>query len=165
VGIATIGGIFVALSSYLTTAGATAFGNHIAHLAVFQSYLSTEVAKRHRISAASLDAFYWYSLIFPDAGLGRLSVSSKYELIVASLRDVIELSNRQAATAREGSFRYVPHQDRVVVALRSFGIKVERQPRVAFFEIEDEVFSLIRAVNFAFCGTSSKCNLPNRIYY
>lgn len=164
VAIATIGGIFVALSNYLATAGATAFGNHISHLSVFREYVNAEVAKRDRVSSGSLDVFRWYRLIFPEAGIGRLSVSSEYENIVAALNKEIIASNDQAQKATGGSFRYVPHQERMVAALSKFGIVVHRQPRVAYFEIEDEVLSLIRAVNFAFCKGSSACGVTIRDY-
>jgi hypothetical protein len=165
VAIATVGGIFVALASYLAATGASAFGNHISHLSIFQSYLNSEIAKRGRVSPASLDSFLWYTLIFPRAGAGNMLVSDLYKDIVAQLRSEIEKSNAQASNARSGSFRYVDHQNRVIEALARFGIKLSRQPRVEFFEIEDEIFSLIRAVNFAFCKNDPGCHVPLRVYF
>ena len=164
VAVATIGGIFVALLSYLHATSATAFGNHISHLTVFQSYLISEINKRPRIMPSSVDIFYWYHLIFPDARSGRLVVSGRYEDLILELGGQIFKSNEQATRAKGGSFRYVDHQNRIISALSKIGLKVDRQPRIEFFEIEDEVFSLIRAVNSAFCMGSEKCEVPQRVY-
>lgn len=164
VSIATIGGIFVALLGYLHTTAATAFGNHISQLEVFQKYLESEISKRSRVSPRSVDIYRWYNLIFPDSDTGTLNVSLGYEGIVESLTSVIENGNSQSKSAVKGSFRFVSHQENMIKALSLFGIKLDRQPRVEFFEIEDEILSLIRAVNFAFCGKSSRCIIPDRNY-
>jgi hypothetical protein len=164
VSIATMGGIFVALLSYLHATSATAFGNHISHLTVFQSYLASEISKRQRIAGASVDVFHWYHLIFPEARSGRLTVSSAYEEVMAELGKEVGKSNAQASAATEGSFRYVDHQNRIILAVSKIGLKLDRQPRVDFFEIEGEVFSLIRSVNSAFCMESDKCAFPARSY-
>lgn len=165
VAMATVGGIFVALLSYLHSTSATAFGNHISHLVVFHSYLASEISKNHRISPSSLDVFYWYNLIFPDARSGMLMVSTTYEVLIKNVRDEIVSSNNSASNAKSGSFRYVDHQNRMVVALSGLGIRVDRQPRVDFFEVEKQILSLIKSVNFAFCRQSSRCDLPKSIYF
>lgn len=165
VAMATIGGIIVALLSYLHSTGTSAFANHISQLAVFHSYLTSQITKNYRISPTSLDIFYWYNLIYPDAVSGTLSVSVSYELLIEKIRLEIVSSNESASTARSGSFRYVDHQNRMIIALSGLGIKVDRQPRVDFFEIEKQIFSLIRSVNFAFCRQSSRCDLPEPRYF
>lgn len=164
VAISTIGGIFVALSSYLSSSSASAFGNHIAHLNIFQSYLSSEVAKRSRISPVSVDIYFWYQIIFPDAATGRITVADSYKEAVGAVAAEVNRSNDMFSKAASGDFRYKDHQARMIDALARLGVKVEFQPRIDFYEAESQILSLVRAVNFAFCKNDDSCLVPQSIY-
>lgn len=85
VGLATIGGIIVALMSFLNSANTTALTNHISHFSIFQNYVAVEVSKRNRISPASVDTFVWYNLIFSNSRKGKTSISDEYCSIIAAL--------------------------------------------------------------------------------
>lgn len=162
--VATIGGIFVALQSYVTSAKATAFTNHISQLNAFLVYISGETAKRPRISPQSVDAFHWYRMIFQDAGVGELAVSDRYKRIVSGINDAIAISNSLATEASRDRFRYVDHQDRMIAAMNELGISIVRQPRLEFFEIEDQVVDMVKAVNVAFCPRPDLPYLAKRLY-
>jgi len=164
VGLATIGGIIVALMSYLNSSSATALSNHISHFSIFQSYVAAEIAKRSRISPASVDVFVWYNLIFSNSRTGKTSISDQYCDVISALNSEILLSNEQARTAVQGSFRYMPHQQRIIDALRSLGVALTHQPRNEFYEIEDQAFALISSLNKSFCYSNKVPELLKRKY-
>lgn len=164
VGLATIGGIIVALMSFLNSANATALTNHISHFSIFQSYVAVEVSKRNRISPVSVDTFVWYNLIFSNSRDGKTSISDEYCSVIATLNNEILLSNEQARTAIQGSFRYMPHQKRIIDALGCLGVALSHQPRNEFYEIEDQIFSLISSLNKSFCFSNKVPELLKRQY-
>jgi hypothetical protein len=164
VGLATIGGIIVALMSFLNSANATALTNHISHFSIFQNYVMVEISKRNRISATSVDTFVWYNLIFSNSRTGKTSISDEYCSIISALNDEILFSNEQARTAVQGSFRYMPHQKRIIDALGCLGIALSHQPRNEFYEIEDQVFALISSLNKSFCYSNKVPELLKRQY-
>ncbi|WP_405123926.1 retron Ec48 family effector membrane protein [Pseudomonas sp. M20] len=164
VGVTTIGGIIVALMSYLNSANATALTNHISHFSIFQNYVVAEVSKRNRISQTSVDAFVWYNLIFSESRTGRMSVSDSYCGLVSALNAEIFISNEQARTAAQGSFRYMSHQKRIIDSLCSLGIVLSHQPRNEFYEIEDQIFALISSLNKSFCYSEKVPKLLKRNY-
>ncbi|WP_339545446.1 retron Ec48 family effector membrane protein [Pseudomonas sp. RA_35y_Pfl2_P32] len=164
VGLATIGGIIVALMSFLNSANATALTNHISHFSIFQNYVALEVSKRNRISPASVDIFVWYNLIFSNSRNGKTSISDEYCRVIAALNQEIFFSNEQARTAIQGSFRYMPHQKRIIDALGCLGVALNHQPRNEFYEIEDQVFALISSLNKSFCFSNKVPELLKRQY-
>lgn len=164
VGLATIGGIVVALMSYLSGVGATALSNHISHFSIFQEYLASEISKRDRISPSSIDVFVWYNFIFSESRAGKTTISDRYCHAIESISNEIEFSNQQAKTAVQGSFRYMPHQQRVINAVSVLGITLTHQPRNEFYEIEDQIFSLISSVNESFCYSERIPKLLKRNY-
>lgn len=164
VGLVTVGGVVVALMSYLNSASATALSNHISHFSIFQSYVASEISKRNRISQSSVDVFVWYNLIFSNSRTGKTSISDQYCDVISALNLEISFSNDQARTAVKGSFRYMPHQQRIIEALLSLGIVLTHQPRNEFYEIEDQVFSLISSLNNSFCYSDKVPELLKRRY-
>lgn len=164
VAVATIGGIIVALLSYLNSSSAAALSNHIAHFSIFQNYVSNEVVKRDRISPTSVDHLVWYNLIFSTSRSGKTDVSDTYINFVKDLNALIANSNSQAERAHEGSFRYKTHQERIKPYLKKAGIDVPFSPRNDFFEMEGQLFSLIDRVNQSFCYTDSVPILEERKY-
>lgn len=164
VGLATIGGIIVALMSFLNSANATALSNHISHFSIFQNYVALEISKRNRISPSSVDTFVWYNLIFSNSRNGKTSISDNYCAVISALNSEILFSNEQARTALQGSFRYMPHQKRIIDALGCMGIALGHQPRNEFYEIEDQIFSLISSLNKSFCFSDKVPELVKRQY-
>ena len=162
--VATVGGIFVALQSYVANVRATAFSNHISQLNAFLNYVAGEISKRPRIAPQSVDSFYWYRAIFNDAGKGDLEVSNNYVELLKGLAAAIQISNELASHPSRERFRFVEHQNRLIEALSGFGISMIRQPRLEFFEIEEQVLSMLSAVNFAFCSRSDLPLMPARKY-
>ncbi|MGY2261511.1 retron Ec48 family effector membrane protein [Pseudomonas sp. SDO55104_S430] len=164
VALATVGGIIVALLSYLNSVGATALSNHISHFSIFQSYLSNEISKRDRLSASSIDTFLWYNAIFFKSRSGLTTVSPDYVLLVNLINDEIKKSNSQSEKVVDGSFRYRPHQERIIQCLKNIGIVLTHQPRNEFYEIEDQIFSLIITVNKSFCYSDIVPTIIKRKY-
>jgi hypothetical protein len=164
VGITTVGGIIVALMSYLNSASATALSNHISHYSIFQNYIALEISKRNRIAPASVDVFVWYNLIFSNSRIGRTTISDEYCNVISILNNEILFSNQQAINAIQGSFRYMPHQKRIIDALKDLGIELSHQPRNDFYEVEDQIFSLISSLNKSFCYSDKVPTLLKRNY-
>lgn len=164
IGAATIGGIVVALMSYLNNAGTSALSNHIANFSIFQNYISNEILRRDRISSASIDILHWYNAIFYNSRRGVMTIAPGYIGLVAQLNDEIKLSNSQAATGVDGGFRYKPHQERLIKILKRFGIQLLYLPRNDFYEVEAQIFSLISCVNDSFCFSDNVPLLLKREY-
>lgn len=164
VAVATIGGIIVALLSYLNSSSTAALTNHIAHFSIFQNYVINEVTKRDRISPTSVDNLVWYNLIFSTSRSGKTDVSGIYINFVEELNALLTNSNAQAERAHDGSFRYKPHQERIITQLKKAGIDISFLPRNDFFEMEGQLFSLIDRVNQSFCYSDSVPVLEERNY-
>jgi hypothetical protein len=164
VGIATIGGIIVALLSYLSSASTSALTNHIAHFSVFQSYVAGEIKNRNRLSPSSIDILVWYNLIFSTSRSGKTDVSKDYLEFISELNSLIDQSNSQAVHATTGSFRYKPHQERIINHMKRAGLELYFSPRNDFFEIEGQVFSLIDRINQSFCYSNTVPTLHARNY-
>lgn len=164
VALATAGGIVVALMTYVSNGSNSALANHINHYAIFQTYVINEVSKRSRVTPSSVDIFLWYNTIFSESRLGLMMVSEKYRNFTKELNEKIAISNDKAKLATDGSYRYTEHQARVKEKLLEIGITISSQPRNDFYEVEDQVFSLISAVNQSFCFSSQIPRLHTRIY-
>jgi hypothetical protein len=152
--VATVGGIVVALLSYFSAVSNSALANHISHFSTFQSYMNNEIAKRGRLHASSIDVFKWYNSVFPDSKLGVMTVAVGYKDFVQTLNSRVDESNQLANTATGESFRYKPHQVAMRSHLELIGINLSLQPRIEYYEIEDQIMSLIGCVNNAFCLNS-----------
>jgi len=162
--IASVGGIVVALLNYMNSTAATAFGNHVSHSKIFYDYLTSEIAKRDRLKPANIDIYLIYALAFDNSRLGIMRVSEGYREKIRGVADVIEASNVLMKEVSVEGFRFRDHQHRLIAALSSLGIKLTTQPRVDFFEVEEEVFSLLDAINHVFCTEDSIALLPHRYY-
>ncbi len=162
--LATVGGIVVALLVYNETVRANTLSNHISHLALFRSYVEKEIAKKNVLIEASVDFHAWYVLMFPESRMGNVVLSEEYVKAIHAVRDSILESNINASKAKGGSFRFVQHQEKTIKFLVAIGLKIKRQPRMEFFELEDEIYKLIDSVNGAFAAPKSMAPLPKRRY-
>lgn len=160
----TIGGIFVAVSTYLNNVSTNALSNHIAHLQVFQDYLIIEVGKHDHLSISAIDVYGWYNSIFTMSRQGSLNVSDSYNVSLQSINNNIILSNNESETAKSGSFQYKKHQSRMTLAFNNFGINMGFHPRNDYFEIEGQVLTLITSINKAFCSNSGVIEFEQRKY-
>jgi hypothetical protein len=164
VALATVGGIVVALLTYFSSVNNSALANHITHYTTFQTYIISEIAKRSRINASSIDIFYWYNSIFAQSRSGNMIVSEGYLKYIVELGALIGHSNRLVASASTEMFRFKPHQERIIGKFKEIGVEISLQPRLEFYEIEDQLFSLVSSINQAFCSTSKPIQLPKRSY-
>lgn len=162
--VATVGGIVVALLSYFSAVSNSALANHISHFSTFQSYMNNEISKRSRIHASSIDIFKWYNSIFPESKSGSMGVAAGYKDFIKRLNIRVDESNQLANTATGESFRYKPHQVAIRNHLEIIGVALSLQPRIEYYEIEDQIMSLIGCVNNAFCLDSQVPELLARRY-
>ncbi|MGX9777013.1 retron Ec48 family effector membrane protein [Janthinobacterium aestuarii] len=162
--IATAGGILVALWNYFTTMENSALANHISHFSTFQTYLNNEITKRNRINVASVDTFRWYNAIFPASKFGNIVVGEDYKKFVRELNLKVTNANLLSSTPTGETFRYKPHQTDIKSHLNIIGISISLQPRIEYYEIEDQIFSLILCVNNAFCVGSNLETVALRQY-
>jgi len=162
--VATVGGIVVALLNYINSTTATAFGNHVSHSRIFYDYLTAEIAKRDRLKPSNIDIYRIYALAFDNSRLGVMQVSVNYRSKMKDLANVIEASNALMQSASVDGFRFRDHQHRLIAALADLGIKLTTQPRIDFFEVEEEVFGLLDAINHVFCSEDPIDRLPQRNY-
>lgn len=160
----TIGGIVIALLQYVNSVESTALSNHIGHFTLFTGYVQSELEKKPFVSENSVDIFHWYNSIFRESRLGNTSVSKDYIALVERLNSAIRESNELSRTSILGSFRYKSHQERMIALLKEFGITVARLPRTDFYDVEDQVLSLIQITNAAFCTDQGVPSIGHREY-
>ncbi|WP_448106424.1 retron Ec48 family effector membrane protein [Pseudomonas azerbaijanoccidentalis] len=162
--VATIGGIVVALLSYLSSMASSRFANHISHLTLFQAFFIEEVRKRDALVLSSFDIHKLYSMIYEGSRGGVMTVSSPYLLFIGSLNSVIAASNLKATKAFGGAFIYQEHQARMIAVLEQLGFTLQHMPKKDFYEIETQVLSLLDSVNGSFCGSLPELVVQVRIY-
>ncbi|MFS2091930.1 retron Ec48 family effector membrane protein [Pseudomonas sp. Pseusp11] len=162
--VATIGGIVVALLSYLSSMASSRFANHISHLTLFQAFFVEEVKKRDALVLSSFDIHKLYSMIYEGSRSGVMTVSSSYISFVGSLNSVIAASNLKATKAYGGAFIYQEHQARMIAVLKQLGFSLQHMPKKDFYEIETQVLSLLDSVNGSFCGSLDELVVHVRIY-
>lgn len=150
-GVATLGGIIVALMSYISTVKSTAVSNHISHLNIFITYIHTEIDKRERLNKQNFDVMRWYNLMYEDSANGNLNISEKYQKFVRSLNSDIEESNSLVANPKHGGYRYKHHQENIKKRFLELGIELHSLPRLDFYEVETQLFSIIANANNSFC--------------
>lgn len=165
VAIATMGGIFVALLSYLSSSANDALTNHIEHLKVFSEYIEGEVKKRDRLSSSLIDTLFLYSFIFRQSRNGKTEVSIEYEKFISDLNIIINESNQRCVVGTPGGFSYKDHQRKIREHLKNIGITVNTAPRNDYFEMEDQLFSLIHRISQSFCSSSNLAPVAKRTYY
>lgn len=165
VAIATIGGIFVALLSYFTTASNGALTNHIEHLKVFGEYLESEISKREKLSTQSIDRLLLYGLIFNQSRVGKTTVSDEYREFLNQLNSIILESNERCVVGTPGGFSYNDHQRKVKGHMAQAGIFVFHAPRNDYFEMEEQLFSLIHRISQSFCPPNTLPKMIARTYY
>ncbi|PBI91229.1 hypothetical protein BKP43_22860 [Variovorax boronicumulans] len=165
VAIATIGGIFVALLSYFTAASNGALTNHIEHLKVFGEYLESEILKREKLSTQSIDRLLLYGLIFNQSRVGKTTVSDEYRKFLEDLNSIIFESNERCVVGTPGGFSYNDHQRKVKGHMAQAGIFVYHAPRNDYFEMEEQLFSLIHRISQSFCPPNTLPKMLARTYY
>lgn len=162
--VATVGAIFVALLSYLSTLKSSHFTNHISHLSLFQSFFAEEVRKRDLLSISSFDPHKIYGLIYSKSRSGDMSVSETYFEFISRVNKVISDSNFNSFKATKGPFIYKDHQAEMIQALKKIGFNLQFMPKKDFYEIESQVLSLLDSISKSFCGGDNRTELERRIY-
>lgn len=162
--VATVGAIFVALLSYLSTLKSSYFTNHISHLSLFQSFFVEEVRKRDLLSISSFDPHKIYGLIYSNSRGGDMSLSEAYFEFVGRLNKVISDSNFNSYKATKGPFIYKDHQAEMIRTLERIGFNLQFMPKKDFYEIESQVLSLLDSISKSFCGGDARTELEPRMY-
>ncbi|WP_155122389.1 retron Ec48 family effector membrane protein [Burkholderia ubonensis] len=165
VAISTVGGIFVALLSYFSSASNYALANHIEHLKVFREYLEAEIRRRDRLAVEAFDSLLWYGKIFAESRNGKTQVSGEYVGFIKSLNEIICESNQRSVVGTPGGFSYRDHQRKIRDHLFEIGIVVYIAPRNDYFEMEDQLFSLIHRIGQSFCSPGSVAEITKRQYH
>lgn len=163
-GVATLGGIIVALLSYISTVKSTAVSNHISHINIFITYVQTEIDKRDRLSRQSFDILKWYNLMYSNSAKGILNISPDYADFLRKLNMEIQYSNDLYTKKKHGGYRYKHHQETIKERLETLGITLRSMPRLDFNEVEEQVVSIITTVNYSFCKDGSAEAISQRLY-
>ena len=162
--VATVGAMFVALMSYLSSLKSSQFTNHVSHLTLFQAFFIEEIKKRDLLSISSFDSHKIYGLIYSSSREGDMSVSETYFTFVRKINRVVSDSNFKAFKASKGPFIYKQHQSNMIDALGEIGFDLQFMPKKDFYEIETQIFSLINAISNSFCGGDIRLELEQRLY-
>lgn len=161
---ATIGGIFIALKSYINTYNSSILHNHISHFSLFKDFILGKLDKRDKLHISSFDIFKWYNLIYTQSKLGSMVISSQYTGVIDSINSAINSSNEQVSVASEGSFYYKKHQYKLIDVMEPLGVKLGTLPRNNFYDVETQLISLISVINDEFCSDDVIPKLNKRDY-
>lgn len=162
--IATIGGIFLALKSYINTYSSSILHNHISHLSLFKDFILGELEKRDKLHISSFDIFKWYNLIYSNSKSGSMGISTEYTDAIKSINGVINSSNQKVSKATNGSYIYKKHQNTLISVMLPLGIEMSSLPRNNFYEVETQLLALISVVNIEFCSDIDIVELQKRYY-
>lgn len=163
--IATALGIVVAALTLKNTSETNALNSHISHFKIFSDYLILELNKRDAIKISSINTFDWYNLIFNESISGSVIVSKCYISALQTISNEIITTNNNATKASRGPFRHHEHQQRMKKAFLTLGIEIEHYPKNDYWLIENEIITLIDAINQAFCQKPRVPPLESRLYY
>lgn len=159
------GGFLISIGRFNQGVRANALNVHISYLQVFQEYVNSEVLKKSKVSASSVNVLDWYNTIFRKARLGDLSVSNEYVKKIKCISDSISNSNNEYSDAESAKFNFREHQTRIIRAFKGVGITVTRLPRTEFYQVEDQVVALLNDVNSKFISEEVvSSELPKRAY-
>jgi hypothetical protein len=162
--VATIGGIFLALKSYINTYNSSILHNHISHLSLFKDFILGELEKRDKLHISSFDIFKWYNLIYNESKSGSMNISAKYISAINSINAAIDSSNQKASKATNGSYLYKKHQNTLINVMLPLGIEMSSLPRNNFYEVETQLIALISVINIEFCSNTDIPELQKRYY-
>lgn len=163
--LATVGGVLIALLNYINRSESSALSNHIAHLTVFNDYVSAEIARRSRLSIQSFDLLEWYNSVFDNSRNGSTSISVYYLRFTNRINNEIERASEEFRDSKKSqSFDYKFHQSEMRRLLREIGIQVGEYPRADFYEIETQILMLLRTVNRTFAPNSEGLAIFRRSY-
>jgi len=162
--VVTIFGVLAALKNYLNTTHSARVNIHLTHLNTFKEYLQSEVNKEPRIDTKTVDILKWYNLAFPESRKGSLDIGSIYLKTVGDINKEIEISNKTSSGKLTKVFKYNEHQTRIIDKLSVLGIYVNRMPKKEFFEVEEEIFTLINKINKEICLLETQYFLFKRKY-
>jgi hypothetical protein len=168
IGVVTIGGIVVALLSYRNSVNYSSVSNHLSHLNLFISYVSSETGRRSLLSRSSIESLKWYNLIYPYSATGSFEVSQEYVCFILNLNNLVNGSNAKYATPDPDpsqGYRYKEHQKEMIFLLKNIGVYLESLPRIDFNEVETQVFDLIETVNMSFCRSKMIPGVIERSYH
>ncbi|GGY68754.1 retron Ec48 family effector membrane protein [Marinobacter zhanjiangensis] len=142
-------GVYIALNNYLTSVKSSALSGHIGHLTMFKDYMVDELKKYGALKSQKVNVYRWYRLAFPLSSKGDITVSEEYKLAVRGLCHAIQITNK-SINSPKGGYGYRKHQDRMIEALKPFGIEMTNLPRNNFNDVEFEIFGLIDSFNHTF---------------
>lgn len=162
--VATVGGIFVALMSYLGSTETSKFTNHISHLSLFQEFFVGEVNKRDRLSISSFDVHGVYSMIFPGSKDGVFVPGGSYSCFLGRVNNAIDESNRKFKTGAVPPFSYQQHQTAMIACFGMIGFSLQHMPKLDFFEIESQILDLLETINKSFLGGDKSLEVNKRLY-
>lgn len=148
----------------MSTLKSSYFTNHISHLSLFQSFFVEEVRKRDLLSISSFDPHKIYGLIYSNSRNGDMSLSETYFEFIGRVNKVISDSNFNSYKATKGPFIYKDHQAEMIRTLEGIGFNLQFMPKKDFYEIENQVLSLLDSISKSFCGGDVRTELERRIY-
>ncbi|QOW25511.1 retron Ec48 family effector membrane protein [Lysobacter sp. H23M47] len=161
--VALVLGPYAALKGYLSTASAEAFGNHIAHLNFFESFIRAELDKRERISKGAVDIYSLYRLMFPEADGRAIHASPEFLRRVGFLCNSIEASS-QCFSSAETKFRFDVHRRAITQILLDLYITQHNSPRIDFLEAEDQLLDFLCMLSRVFGERGAEVAIPKRLY-
>lgn len=156
-------GLYLALRTYLSTSQVGMLGNAISHITFYERFVTSEIARRGRMSSRHVDVFAIYGLMFPASHSSQRFASDAFVQSVLRVYGVVSESSSRY-DSRKSVFKFDDHRRRLISALEEMHIWLEPIPRVDFLEVEDEVLDFLSMLCRVFSPPGSEVNLPVRTY-
>ncbi|MBQ4836813.1 retron Ec48 family effector membrane protein [Pseudoalteromonas luteoviolacea] len=122
--------------------------NHFNNLNNFIEMGNIYLEKEKLINNERVDLYKLYYIIFPNSRSGRFDEHENYSLILQSLSNLIEQSNKLYNDAGKDAKRYKhkPHQARIIKELDKLGITVELRNRSDFDDQEKAIYQFLDCI-------------------
>lgn len=158
-----IAGVYLALRTYLATSQVGMLGNAISHITFYERFVTSEVARRARMSPRHVNVFAIYSLMFPADHSSQRFASEAFIKAVQQVYSVVKESSSRYES-RHSVFKFDDHKRRFIEALVSVHISLEPIPRIDFLEVEDEVLDFLAMLCRVFAPPGISHDPPVRTY-
>lgn len=157
---------FKAVETYQNSVKNGNISNNIITMNAFKEYVEKIIDDSLYLSTRKVDILKWYSMVFKNSKESNFSMSWKYGEFLRNINDLVAKTNKEYKKRNyKQRYNYKSHQAQMKKYLLIIGIEMEHSPRLAFYEIEDEVRDMINSVNNVFLnGEPGLIELKKRDY-
>lgn len=154
--------VFIAIHTYKENVKSNFLSTYLSHYSTFQSYAVKVIAMTPRINVESVDIYFLYNFIFPDAKDGSYNPSKGYIDFVQTVSFFITSSNDMYSGGMQTMLPFKDHQRRLNDIMKTIRVSIPLKPnKTDFFRVEADYYSLLNQINGCFCNQIEALPCPN----